>query len=486
MAARGGRHSHFYRGASMPSNRIRMLCGAVCAVAGFTGAVPAGAAANSLPDGSVSSSVMVVPSLGGFPDGTATMSVSFSDTTAMATASAPSVGLGPGHVYHVDTCIKAHDVNASYSTNCQERTVDTSSNTAAIWVSAPTATASMPRPAAGRTGYFSFIVSVSDQQPDNSFSEVASSWPSAGLTAASVAVPSVGASTSPAPVSEGAALTNNNGQTGGINTGYPDSFCEGRQYPPPAGVQDGVSTTAMGPGAPAYYEVGEPTGAYAGQAPKGIMLIINGGGWYLNGPGMVASNRQDADYWRAAGWRTVNLTYRPCSQSFGDVTWFYDQARALWGSSLPYCALGASAGGNLALMLAAARSTVSCVISEGGPTDGTTLKNESTPIGAANGPRWVYNLLAAAVGPEQVVWWSPALFAIHARVLWTVSAGDPYIPWAQGTELQSKMLAANPSAYVNVLQLPSGTTPWVHANVSATALTLLQQAEQLLVAPLVT
>ena len=33
------------------------------------------------------------------------------------------------------------------------------------------------------------------------------------------------------------------------------------------------------PGAPAYYEVGLPTGAYAGQAPRGAMLVIHGGGW---------------------------------------------------------------------------------------------------------------------------------------------------------------------------------------------------------------
>jgi hypothetical protein len=47
------------------------------------------------------------------------------------------------------------------------------------------------------------------------------------------------------------------------------------------------------------------------------------------------------------------------------------------------------------------------------------------------------------------------------------------------------MLANNPNAYVNLLQLPSGTTPWVHANISAAALATLQAAEQALVSPLV-
>jgi acetyl esterase/lipase len=275
-----------------------------------------------------------------------------------------------------------------------------------------------------------------------------------------------------------------NGLTGGVNTGQPDSFCEGFQYPPPTSIEAGVSTTTFGASAPAYYEVGDPTGNYLGKPPVGVMLVIHGGGWFMNGPAMVATERNDADYWRAQGWETVNLTYRPCNQSFADAQWFYDQARSMFGTSIPYCALGASAGGNLALMLAASRSTVSCVISEAGPTDATTIKNETTPAGNSNGPRWVYNLMAASAGPENLVWWSPAIFPIHARVLWAISAGDPYIPWAQGTELQSKMLAANPNAYVDLFQLASGTTPWVHANVSSTALSSFQAHEQQLVAPL--
>jgi hypothetical protein len=467
--------------------RLFQFAGVLAAslVASMAMFAPTIAVANVLSTASVASAVKVIPSIGGYSVGTATMSVSFTDTTATATASAPSVGLGPGNVFHVDTCIKAHFMSKphSYTTTCQEKTVDTTANSSPIHVSAPDATASMSRPSSTGTAYFSFIVEVSDRQPGNSFKEVASSWPSGGLSATSVAVPSVGATTAPAPVSEGVTLTNVG--SGRINTGGPDSFCDGFQYPPPTSVESGVSTTVMGADAPAYYEVGEPTGAYAGQPPKGIMLIINGGGWYMNGPGMVNADRPDADYWRAAGWRTVNLTYRPCNQSFGDVEWFYDRARALWGSSPPYCALGGSAGGNLALMLAAARSTLSCVISEAGPTDLLSIKNETTPVGKSNGPGWVYNLLTAAVGAEQVGWWSPALFAIHARVLWAISAGDPYIPWAQGTELQSRMLAADPSAYVNLLQLPSGTTAWVHAAISAAGLSTFQAAEQQLVAPLV-
>src|SRR5437879_6154046 len=84
-------------------------------ISSLTAVAPAAAGANTLPDASVSSKVMVIPSLGGFPDGASRMSVSFSDSTATATASGTSVGLGPGHVFHVDTCIKAHLINSSYN-----------------------------------------------------------------------------------------------------------------------------------------------------------------------------------------------------------------------------------------------------------------------------------------------------------------------------------------------------------------------------------
>lgn len=447
---------------------------------GVLAVAPAIASANVPLPQTVSLPVDVVASLGGWSDGVSTMTVTYTDTTATATASSLSVGLGPGHVFHIDTCIKVV-TPSSFNTPCQEKTIDTTGNTGPIAVGAPTATASMPRPASG-SAYFSYIVSISTQQPDSSFTTVASSWPSSGLAGASVAVPVLNSVNGTTPASQGMLLTNN--VTGGINTGQPDSFCEDFQYPQPAPPGAGISTSSMGSGAPAYYEVGDPTGAYLGQPPIGVMLIVHGGGWFMTGPAMVATERSEADWWRGQGWETVNVDYRPCNQSFADVKWFYDQARQVFGTTVPYCALGGSAGGDLALMLAAARPSVNCVISEAGPTDGLTIRNESTPTGSTNGPRWVYNLLTAAVGQPSVVWWSPAIFPIHARVLWAVAAGDPYIPWAQGTELQSKMLSADPSAYVDLLQLASGSTPWVHASVSPAALTTFQAHEQQLVAPL--
>jgi acetyl esterase/lipase len=462
--------------------RPRLLLLAVCACALVLAQT---ASANTLAPRSLSLPILV-PSMGNWADGTSTLAVTFTDTQATATATTTPIGFAAGQVFRVSVCIKAHQLGNpgySFNTKCAGSTVDTTANASAVSLVAPTATAVLARPGAGGSAYFSYQVSISQRQSDGSFKEVASSWPSAGLRSASVAVPPVGATSGPTPASEGVMLSN--GKTGGLNTGQPDSFCASNpstSIDPPG---PGVSTSGLPSGAPAYYEIGEPTGAYDGQPPKGVMLIIHGGGWEMVGPAYVGYERADADRWRARGWRTLNIDYRACNSSFADVQWFYDQARQLWGTGMPYCALGESAGGHLALMLAASRQSVACVVDEAGPTDGTTLKSQSTTAGGTDGPRWAYNLLTAAVGPEFVRWWSPALFPISARVLFAVSANDPYVPYAQGTELRTNMLKANPNAYVDTLQLAGGSTSWVHAGISADALTTFENHEDQLVAPLV-
>jgi acetyl esterase/lipase len=445
------------------------------------------ASANTLAPTSISLPIQV-PSMGNWVDGTSTLAVVYTDTQATATATTTPIGLAAGQLFRIRVCIKAHQIDTSASsvnTKCADSAVDTTSRTSALYLAAPSTTAvlSRPRPSTGNSAYFSYEVSVQQRQADGAFKEIASSWPSTGLAGASVSVPAAGATTAPAPASEGVMLSNK--KTGGMHTGQPDSFCAPEQSDSVDASADGVTTTGLPSDAPAYYEIGEPTGAYAGQPPKGVMLIIHGGGWFMVGSAYVAYERSEADRWRARGWRTLNIDYRPCSSSFADVQWFYDQARQLWGTSVPYCALGGSAGGHLALLLAATRPSVACVVDEAGPTDGTTLPNQSTPKGHTDGPRWVYNLLTAAIGPEMVRWWSPALFKINARVLFATSADDPYIPFAQGTELRTNMLNKNPNAYVDTLQLAGGSTSWVHAGISADALTTFENHEEQLVAPLV-
>lgn len=251
--------------------------------------------------------------------------------------------------------------------------------------------------------------------------------------------------------------------TGGVNTGLPSSTCQatdgGLPYSPP---DAGISTTALGT-APAYYELGAPEGAFLGQAPKGLMMVVHGGGWFTVGAGAVVATRPWADIWRNRGWETLNVTYSACAQSLSDVLWFHDAARALVGPHLPICAVGDSAGAQLALMAANQRSDIACVDAEGGPTDLVTLPQQQAfdaSTGVADqtaGPSWVQNLAIAAFGTTGLAANSPVTAPGRARLLLATAQQDEFVPWAQAGEMAAADRAAHPHAYVDTDQLAQGT-----------------------------
>jgi dienelactone hydrolase len=448
-------------------------------------AIAAPASANILPT-TVKTLPITVPSMNGYSVGSALMTVSYTDSDATATVTAPTVALGNGQYFRINTCLKRHVVNNSYETKCNQTFVDTRKNLATITIAAPVQQLKSPRPSTSSTsGYFSYAVNIYKRNGDGSYSQIASSWPGS-LAKAAVAIAPKGLTTAAAPANEGAAVSF--GASGGMNSSYPDSFCGADSRGATTALPPGVSKTGL-TGAPAYYEIGEPTGAYEGQAPKGVMLVIHGGGWFTVGGYNVERMRPEADRWRARGWRTLNITYHSCSQSFADVQWFYDAARAAWGTSMPYCATGRSAGAHLSLLLAASKPSVSCVVAEAGPTDMVSLKSQSVdladPVQASDGARYTYNMMSAAFGgDDRAIWWSPAQWKINARVLWGVGAGDTLIPPAQGDLLRDKMLANDPNAYIDVEHLAAGTNYWVHTSVSQEALDSFYAAEEKLVAPL--
>ena len=285
---------------------------------------------------------------------------------------------------------------------------------------------------------------------------------------------------------------------GGVNTGQPGSTCVptdgGLAYT--ASGDPGVSTTALG-NAPAYYEVGAPTGVFLGKPPLGVMILINGGGWYVVGPGAVAADRPPADQWRSRGWETVNVTYRGCAQSLTDVLWFHDAARSMLSSTLPLCAWGSSAGAQLALMLANRRSDVACVIGEGAPTDFATISTETAynpatgAVDQLSGGVWVYNLAAAAFGAGQLSAMSPTSHPSHARLLLATAAQDEFVPWGQAQDMARRVQAVHPGTYVDTDQLAAGPLAFTHAGpsqgtgVSQAALNDYYARQLQLVAPLV-
>ena len=414
--------------------------------------------------------------------GVTSFRTTFTDAAATSTASAPAITLAKGSVYRIHTCIQTHINWGRHATNCRSKDVDTRNNLLPAIVTGPSVTVTEKRPPAGQWGYAYHQVAVTKKGTGGAWSYIGGTS-SAGLAKAGIALPAVGELTGLLPASQGIRLPGVEDAIGGINTGYPDSMCMSDYKA--GSTPSGLSTTALGAGAPAYYEVGEPTN---GQAPKGVMLLIHGGGWSTSGPGHAAALRGDAERWRARGWRTLNISYRPCELAIGDVLWFYERARALWGAELPYCALGASAGGNLALLLAAKRSSLACVLNQAGPTNGESLPNQYA-WGAdglqKRGPGWVYNHLMAAIGTHNVYWASPVNFPIKARVLSAISSRDAFIPRAQVYELRDQMLARDARAYADVAVLASGTSSFVHAGVSQAALNDYYVREARLVAPLV-
>jgi hypothetical protein len=256
----------------------------------------------------------------------------------------------------------------------------------------------------------------------------------------------------------------------------------------PAGVS---STHPAFADAPGYYEVGSPTGAYAGQAPRGVVLVIHAGAWLVSGPLGVQSMRPDAVRWRARGWETVSFTHRACGQSAMDAPWFHDRARAWFGAGARICALGTSSGGHLALPIGAYRPDLYCVVSQAGATDLRTVQGEVAYDAATglydqtNSGRQAHNLAAAAFG-ESLPACSPAAQASATlrgtRVLQALSADDATVPCQQAADLADAMRAANPDAYVDDVLLATGTIPFAHGFVTQAALDDFHAREERLVA----
>jgi acetyl esterase/lipase len=412
-----------------------------------------------------------VPASGNAANGKLTTKLTYQTATASAAASTGNtIALAKGQVFKLTTCLAYHLQSTAPVSSCADRTVDTRSNWWTVSTSAPSVTLSaQPRPTgAAAWGYFTAYTHAL-QQTGSTWALYAHSWPDAGLQGAGLPVAAQNATAATLPPNSTVTL-HDAAYNGQLDSGQADSICAAQPMASngtalPAGV---VSSHPGFSGAPAYYEVGLPTGAYAGQAPRGAMLVIHGGGWVTNGTGAVQASRPEADRWRARGFETVNLTYRACGLSFADAAWFYDKSRARFGAAAKICATGISAGGHLALQLAATRPDVYCVDSIAGPTDLRTIQSQlaydaaTGTLGQTLGGRWVHNLAAAAFGEENLGALSPAASATGSiagtRLLQGFSADDATVPWEQATGLRDAVLAANPAAYADTLRLAPGTT----------------------------
>jgi acetyl esterase/lipase len=206
--------------------------------------------------------------------------------------------------------------------------------------------------------------------------------------------------------------------------------------------------------------VGQPVAVYAppvgGKPPRALLMLIHGGGWSGLNPNALKVTEATAAIFRAFGFETVTVDYRRGAQGVADVEQMYRQARQRVGS-LPICALGASAGGHIALLLAEKFPDLRCAVDMAGPTELAALKSQGSLAG--------YQIAVHAFGAKALDAYSPALHAasIKARLLLVYADDDPLVPVAQGQAMKRAFPAAQ------LITLPPGPAPFVHTGVGAPA-----------------
>ena len=407
--------------------------------------------------------------------------VDHSGASATATLSASALKLPGGGTFRIRSCIWYKAAAVAPRSVCESSQVTGDLASRLRGVTAPQAQMQIDRPGAGQpAGTTAATVLIDQLQRSGGWSSLASSWPTEGMRVAGLAVPAVGQTSGESLGSQGVAV--DGVRPGGINTFAQDSICRETEAPETSPARGSVD--ALGPLAFAY-EVQQPAGR-----PRGTILILHGGGWHVIGRGALASTRGEADRWLSRGWRTVNASYRGCSSSSDDVVTLFDRVQEVYGGSRPVCASGQSAGAHLALLLAAVRSRLACVVAQAGPADLTALAGQAAPDPAGRvshaGPRRVANMAVAAFGDDRLAALSPTRQAVGARVLIAIGASDTAIPWQQATGFAAAQRARDREAYVDTLQLASGSIYWIHALVSQEGLNELSAREEALVAPLTT
>ena len=172
--------------------------------------------------------------------------------------------------------------------------------------------------------------------------------------------------------------------------------------------------------------------------------------------------RPIARRFRRWGYRTANSDYAPGPAGLTDVLALYDELRAQRPDDR-VCVYGESAGGHWALLLAALRPDVNCVIALAAPVDlvdpalGGVL---DTIIGQ------VFGAARSSYSPLSIAGW------IQAPVLLAYGLDDAVVPVEQGQRMHAALAGSK-----LVLMAP-GATAWVHGTSSTRALRRLNARER--------
>jgi acetyl esterase/lipase len=195
---------------------------------------------------------------------------------------------------------------------------------------------------------------------------------------------------------------------------------------------------------------------------RGVMITIHGGAWISTGAAAMAGEAPEAERYASQGWLVHNIDYRPGRYAVRDTLAAYDRIRRLHPRS-PICASGDSAGGHLALMVAARRPSLTCAISNAGPTDLVHF-----PAGQVGDV--IHQYLAPYMDLRR---WSPALGARRIRqpLLLVYAPYDTVVPYAQGRAMRR-------APHAEFVSLRPGMTPWIHTGVDAAALARERRVER--------
>jgi fermentation-respiration switch protein FrsA (DUF1100 family) len=209
-----------------------------------------------------------------------------------------------------------------------------------------------------------------------------------------------------------------------------------------------------------------PSGAYAGRPARGLVIVLHYGAWHGGDGRGIPVMRPWASEFNRHGWAAVNTDYRTGADSILDVVDTYDRWRAQLGPRIPICAYGQSAGGHLALMLAAIRPALDCVIAAAAPTDFQSLRHGHTA-----GNKWVVTV--ARQFWSDLRSWSPVHWvkSIHATVGLDDATNDHWIPFSQGRELARRL----PGTRLTLLH--PGHVRWVHSYVSPDSMARARRAD---------
>ena len=206
------------------------------------------------------------------------------------------------------------------------------------------------------------------------------------------------------------------------------------------------------------FRITPPQGRYRGRKPKGLIVIVHGGGWYGGGPAngtnyslaagiaYLDSIAISEQRWNRRGYETLNVDYHSGHSSRSDVTRLVREAHRA-RPDLRICFYGESAGANLSLLVAGSasmRKRSACVVGAAGPADLPLLPDvpdDGIPhlCDFSASATYVRCLTEGWFGSAFLTNWSPADRPHARRIFVAEAANDEIVPPSQGTSLRRRV-----------------------------------------------